>query len=66
MLAPDFRDPEGRLYVARHVARYGDADQAMEQLDAIVADGFSWRRPRDRTTLPPTSHTVIAIGPLIS
>lgn len=41
MLAPDFRDPEGRFYVARHTARYGDADAALAQLDGIVADGFS-------------------------
>jgi TolB-like protein len=41
MLSPDFRDPEGRLYVARHVARYGDAEQALAQLEGIVADGFS-------------------------
>src|SRR5262249_11796107 len=24
MLSPDFRDPEGRFYVARHLARHGD------------------------------------------
>jgi len=41
MLSPDFRDPEGRFYVARHVARYGDADAALSQLEGIVADGFS-------------------------
>ena len=41
MLSPDFRDPEGRFYVARHVARYGDADEALTQLEAVVADGFS-------------------------
>jgi hypothetical protein len=41
MLSPDFRDPEGRFYVARHVARYGDADEALTQLKGIVADGFS-------------------------
>jgi TolB-like protein len=41
MLSPDFRDPEGRFYVARHVARYGDADVALAQLEGIVADGFS-------------------------
>lgn len=40
MLSPDFRDPEGRFYVARHVARYGDADQAIAQLEGIIADGF--------------------------
>ena len=40
MLSPDFRDPEGRFYVARHVARYGDADVALTQLEGIVADGF--------------------------
>ena len=41
MLSPDFRDPEGRFYVARHVARHGDADDALEQLEGVVADGFS-------------------------
>lgn len=41
MLSPDFRDPEGRYYVARHVARYGDPDLALAQLEAIVADGFA-------------------------
>ena len=41
MLSPDFRDPEGRFYVARHVARYGDADEALAQLEGVVADGFS-------------------------
>ena len=41
MLSPEFRDPEGRFYVARHVARYGDADAALAQLEGIVADGFS-------------------------
>lgn len=41
MLSPDFRDPEGRLYVARHVAKYGDAECALEQLEGIVADGFT-------------------------
>ena len=40
MLSPDFRDPEGRFYVARHVARYGDADEALTQLEGVVADGF--------------------------
>ena len=40
-LSPDFRDPEGRFYVARHVARYGDADEALTQLEGVVADGFS-------------------------
>ena len=41
MLSPDFRDPEGRYYVARHVARYGDPDLALSQLEGIVADGFA-------------------------
>ena len=41
MLSPDFRDPEGRFYVARHVARFGDADEALTQLEGVVADGFS-------------------------
>jgi TolB-like protein/tetratricopeptide (TPR) repeat protein len=41
MLSPDFRDPEGRFYVARHVARHGDADDALTQIEGIVADGFS-------------------------
>ena len=41
MLSPDFRDPEGRFYVARHVARYGDAGEALTQLEGVVADGFS-------------------------
>ncbi len=41
MLSPDFRDPEGRFYVARHVARHGDADAALAQLEGVVADGFS-------------------------
>jgi tetratricopeptide (TPR) repeat protein len=40
MLSPGFRDPEGRFYVARHVARHGDADEALAQLEGIVADGF--------------------------
>jgi DNA-binding winged helix-turn-helix (wHTH) protein len=40
MLSPDFRDPEGRFYVARHVARYGDGMQALAELERIVADGF--------------------------
>jgi len=41
MLSPDFRDPEGRFYVARHVAKYGDAGRALEQLEGVVADGFT-------------------------
>jgi TolB-like protein len=41
MLLPDFRDPEGRFYVARHIARYGDADDALARLEGVVADGFS-------------------------
>ena len=41
LLSPDFRDPEGRFYVARHVAHYGDADDALAQLEGVVADGFS-------------------------
>ncbi|HEY8062255.1 MAG TPA: winged helix-turn-helix domain-containing protein [Gemmatimonadales bacterium] len=40
MLSPDFRDPEGRFYVARHIARHGVADEAVTQLEAIVADGY--------------------------
>jgi DNA-binding winged helix-turn-helix (wHTH) protein len=40
VLSPDFRDPEGRFYVARHVARYGDTNQAIDQLEGIVNDGF--------------------------
>jgi hypothetical protein len=40
MLSPDFRDPEGRFYVARHIARYGDAREAIAQLERIIADGF--------------------------
>ena len=40
ILSPDCRDLE-RFYVARHVARFGDADEALRQLDAIVNDGFS-------------------------
>ncbi len=40
MLSPDFRDPEGRFYVARHIARHGDPDQALAQLEGIIADGF--------------------------
>lgn len=41
MLSPDFRDPEGRFYVARHVAKYGEAGRALEQMDGVVADGFT-------------------------
>jgi TolB-like protein len=41
MLSPDFRDPEGRFYVARHIARHGDADEALAQLERITVDGFS-------------------------
>ncbi len=40
MLSPDFRDPEGRFYVARHVAKHGDAHRALELLEGVVADGF--------------------------
>jgi hypothetical protein len=40
LLSPDFRDPEGRFYVARHIARHGEAGEALRQLEAIVADGF--------------------------
>ncbi|MGH7524711.1 MAG: winged helix-turn-helix domain-containing protein [Gemmatimonadales bacterium] len=40
MLSPDFRDPEGRFYVARHIARHGDADEALAQLERIAVDGF--------------------------
>jgi len=40
MLSPDFRDPEGRFYVARHIARHGAAGEAVTQLEAIVADGY--------------------------
>jgi len=41
MLSPDFRDPEGRFYVARHVAKYGEAGRALEQMEGVVADGFT-------------------------
>ena len=27
--------------MARHVARHGDADEALTQLEGVVADGFS-------------------------
>lgn len=50
MLSPDFRDPEGRFYVARHVAKYGDADRALEQLEGIVADGFFCHPVLERDT----------------
>ena len=48
MLSPNFRDPEGRFYIARHVARYGDADDALGQLEGVVADGFSCYPALDR------------------
>ena len=55
MSSPDFRDPEGPFYVARHVARYGDADEAPRQLDAIVNDGSfvirRWRHSIDSRVL---------------
>jgi len=65
MSSPDFRDPEGRFYVARHVARYGDADEAPRQLDAIVNDGSfvvrRWRHSIDsrvlRSDLGPIAFT---------
>jgi len=33
-------DPEGRFYVARHLAYLGDRDGALELLDPVVKDGF--------------------------
>jgi hypothetical protein len=34
------RDPEGRYYVARHLAHLGDASGALELLAGVVPDGF--------------------------
>jgi hypothetical protein len=34
------RDPEGRFYVARHLAYLGDRGGALELLDHVVKDGF--------------------------
>ena len=33
-------DPEGRFYVARHLAYLGDRDGALDLLDHVVKDGF--------------------------
>jgi len=39
---PALREVEARMPTRRrHVARYGDADDALEQLEGVVADGFS-------------------------
>jgi len=35
-----FRDPEGRYYLARQLARLGDHDRALQELRTIVDEGF--------------------------
>jgi serine/threonine protein kinase len=36
----DIRDPEGRFYVARHLAYLGDTDAAVAMFTRVVPDGF--------------------------
>jgi hypothetical protein len=36
----DIQDPEGRFYVARHLAFLGDVDAALELFAHIIPDGF--------------------------
>ena len=36
----NIRDPEGRYYVARHLAHLGEPDGALELLARVVPDGF--------------------------
>ena len=36
----NIRDPEGRYYVARHLAHLGEPDAALELLARVVPDGF--------------------------
>ena len=38
--ASDFRDPEARYYVARHLAHLGETAPALELLGRVVAGGF--------------------------
>jgi hypothetical protein len=35
-----FRDPEGRFYLARHLAHLGSVEPALALLQQVVADGF--------------------------
>jgi eukaryotic-like serine/threonine-protein kinase len=41
----DFRDPEARFYVARHLARLGETERALSVLHRSVADGFFCLHP---------------------
>lgn len=40
-LAPDFKDPEGLFYAARHLARLNENASAIALLERVVAGGFS-------------------------
>jgi DNA-binding winged helix-turn-helix (wHTH) protein/tetratricopeptide (TPR) repeat protein len=39
-LAPDFKDPEGLFYAARHLARLKEENAAIDLLERVVAGGF--------------------------
>jgi DNA-binding winged helix-turn-helix (wHTH) protein/tetratricopeptide (TPR) repeat protein len=41
IVSSDFRDPEGLFYLARHLARLGDADGALRLLGRVAAGGFA-------------------------
>jgi hypothetical protein len=36
----DFRDPEGLFYLARHLARLGEAGPALDLLERVVVSGY--------------------------
>ena len=40
VVSSGFRDPEGRFYLARHLAHLGSVEPAMALLQQVVADGF--------------------------
>jgi serine/threonine protein kinase/tetratricopeptide (TPR) repeat protein len=37
---PKLRDPEGRFYAARHLARLGETEEPIEMLASVVSGGF--------------------------
>jgi DNA-binding winged helix-turn-helix (wHTH) protein len=40
VVSSGFRDPEGRFYLARHLAHLGSVEPALALLQQVVADGF--------------------------
>ena len=40
VVSSGFRDPEGRFYLARHLAHLGSVEPALALLQQVVVDGF--------------------------